>query len=146
MSERDDKPQSVADITELYRFIEAGLSPLAASRRRALEELKDAAIRSLPSAAALSDPSPIDREWWRKQGIEACLDRMVLINERRRELELTRSHVAESEPVAWRWRGKLGGSWKLAYEPWSEQELLFANMEQEPLFAVSATPLNEKKP
>jgi hypothetical protein len=48
---RGDKPQSVADITELYRFIEAGLSPLAASRRRALEELKDAAIRSLPSAA-----------------------------------------------------------------------------------------------
>jgi hypothetical protein len=54
MSERDDKPQSVADITELYRFIEAGLSPLAASRRRALEELKDAAIRSLPSAVERS--------------------------------------------------------------------------------------------
>ena len=48
--------------------------------------------------AAPSDTPRLDRDWWRAQGIEACMDRMELMAEQQRELNALRAAAPTAQP------------------------------------------------
>lgn len=54
--------------------------------------LADEKLTVVPSAEGAL--TTIDRDWWRAQGIDACLDRMALINERAWAAEKARDALA----------------------------------------------------
>lgn len=71
-------------------FFDAVHDGRKASEEHAVAELNRLlAERTTASATSLSDPSPMDRDWWRQQGIEACLDRMKIMGERLAETRST---------------------------------------------------------
>lgn len=49
----------------------------------------------LPIPHTAQGDAKIDREWWKAQGIDACIDRMVLINERAEDAEWKAAHRLE---------------------------------------------------
>lgn len=48
-----------------------------------------------PSSARSAAARTLDRDWWRKQGIEACMDRMEEINARAEDAEWKAAHRLE---------------------------------------------------